>query len=251
VGENLLELLLLAEACHRAGAGSVAAVAPYLGYARQDRVAKEGQPLGARVVAEALGTGRLAQVVAVDLHSPAIASCIRSPVAHLTAVPVLVEALRAQVRPDSVVVAPDLGAVKLAEAYAGPLGLPLAVVHKLRVSGAEVAVRGVLGDVRAKRPLVVDDMISTGATIEAAVDALLARGCQPEIAVAATHGLLVGGAPERLSRPELSRILIADGLPPPPRAPDRMGVVRLAPLLAEAVRRLAAGRGLEGLLAAR
>ncbi|HEY7726136.1 MAG TPA: ribose-phosphate pyrophosphokinase [Anaeromyxobacteraceae bacterium] len=251
VGEHLLELLLLADACHRAGAGSVAAVVPYVGYARQDRVAREGQPLGARVLAEALGTGRFSQILAVDLHAPAVASCARAPVAHLTAVPALVEALRPQVRDDWVVVAPDLGAVKLAEAYARPLGLPLAVVHKHRISGTEVAVEGVAGDVRGKRPLVVDDMISTGATVEAALDALLAQGCRSDVTVAATHGLLVGEAVERLGRPELARTLVADSLPPPRRAPERLEVVRLAPLLADAVRRIGAARGLGDLLAAR
>jgi ribose-phosphate pyrophosphokinase len=251
VGEHLLELLLLADACHRAGAGSVAAIVPYVGYARQDRVAREGQPLGAGVLAEALGTGRLSQVIAVDLHSPAVASCVRAPMAHLTAVPAMVEALRPHAREDSVVVAPDLGAVKLAEAYARPLGLPLAVVHKLRVSGTEVAVEGVVGNVRGKRPLVVDDMISTGATVDAAVDALLAQGCRSDVTVAATHGLLVGAAVERLSRAELARTLVSDSLPPPARAPERLGVVRLAPLLAEAVRRICTARGLDDLLAAR
>jgi ribose-phosphate pyrophosphokinase len=251
VGENLLELLLLADACHRAGAASVSAVVPYVGYARQDRVAREGQPLGARVLAEALGTGRFSQVIAVDLHSPVIASCARAPMVHLTAVPAMVEALRPDAREDAVVVAPDLGAVKLAEAYAHALGLPLAVVHKLRTSGTEVAVQGVVGSVRGKRPLVVDDMISTGATVAAAVEALLAEGSQREVTVAATHGIFAGRAAERLDRPELARVLVADGLPPPPRAPGRLGVVRLAPLLAEAIRRISSARGLDELLAVR
>jgi len=251
VGELLLELLLLAHACRRAGAGSVSAIVPYVGYARQDRVTKEGQPLGARVLAEGLGTGGFSQVIAVDLHSPVVASCMRAPVAHLTAVPALVEALRAHVREDSVVVSPDLGAVKLAEAYARLLGLPLAVVSKIRLSGAEVAVRSVVGDVRDKRPLLVDDMISTGATVEAAVDAMLAHGSRPDVIVAATHGLFVGKAADRLSRPEGARVLVTDSLPPPPRAPPRLEVVRLAPLLAEAVRRIISAHRLDDLLAVR
>lgn len=251
VGELLLELLMLAHACRQAGAGSVSAIVPYVGYARQDRVMKEGKPLGARVLAEALGTGGFSQVIAVDLHSPVVASCVRAPVAHLTAVPVLVQALRAHVRDDSIVVSPDLGAVKLAEAYARLLELPLAVVSKIRSSGAEVAVRSVVGDVRDKRPLLVDDMISTGATVDAAVDAMLAHGSRPDFIVAATHGLFVGKAADRLNRSEEARVLVTDSLPPPPRAPARLEIVRLAPLLAEAIRRIIGGRELGELLAAR
>jgi ribose-phosphate pyrophosphokinase len=251
VGEHLLELLLVADACRRAGARSITAVVPYVGYARQDRVAREGTPLGARVVADVLGTAGLAQAIAVDLHSPVLASCVRAPVAHLTAVPLVAEALRPQVRDDSVVVAPDLGGVKLADAYARLLGVPLAVVYKVRVSPTEVAVRSVAGDVRGKWPVVVDDMISTGATIQAALQALVEHGSRREILVAATHGVLAAGAAERLTRPEVVRVLVTDSLPPPESPPERLEVVRLAPLLAEAVRRIVAERGLDDLLAAR
>ncbi len=251
VGEHLLELLLIADACRRAGARSVAAIVPYVGFARQDRVTKEGVPLGAKVLADALGTGGFCQVIAVDLHSPVIASCVHAPVAHLSAVPVIAEALRAHARPDSVVVAPDLGAVKLAEAYARLLELPLAVVSKVRLSPTEVSVRGVVGDVRGKRPIVVDDMISTGMTVDAAIDALLVHECQRDVVVAATHGLFAGEAPDRLSRPEIVRVVTTDSLPPAPKAPGRLEVIRLAPLLAEAVRRIVTERGLDELLAGR
>ncbi len=111
VGEHLLELLLIADACRRAGARSVTGIVPYVGFARQDRVTREGAPLGARVVADVLGTGVLNQVIAVDLHGPAIASSVHAPVTHLTAVPAVVEALRPSIPADAVVVAPELGAV--------------------------------------------------------------------------------------------------------------------------------------------
>ncbi len=111
--------------------------------------------------------------------------------------------------------------------------------------------RQVAGDVRGKRPLVVDDMISTGSTVEAAVGALVALGARPEIRVAATHGLFVAGAAERLDRPEVVEVAVTDSLPPAPRPPARLEVVPLAPLLAEAVRRIVAERGLDDLLAAR
>lgn len=249
VGEHLLEVLLLADACRRAGAGAIAAIGPYVGYARQDRVTKEGQPLGARVLAAALGTGGFSEVIAVDLHSPVMASCIEAPMAHLTAIPAMVAALRPCVDEESVVVAPDLGAVRLAEAYSRALEIPLAVVSKVRVSPVEVAVRSVMGDVRDKRPVVVDDMISTGTTVEAAVDALLAHGCRRDVVIAATHGLFVGDAATRLTRPEIVRVLVTDSLPPASRTPARLEVIRLAPLLAEAVRRLVGDRELGDLLA--
>lgn len=251
VGEHVLELLLLADACRRAGARSVAAMVPYMGFARQDRVTKEGRPLGAKVVADLLGTGGFSQIIAVDLHSPVIASCVNAPVAHLTAVPVMAEALRPVVADDSVVVAPDLGAAKLADAYARLLGLPLAVVYKLRTSPVEVVARRVAGDVRGKRPLVVDDMISTGATVDAAVGALIDQGSRREVLVVATHGLFAAGATERLNRPEVARVTVSDSLPPTSTSPVRLEIVRLAPLLAEAVRRIVSERGLDDLLAAR
>jgi ribose-phosphate pyrophosphokinase len=249
VGDHLLELLLLADACRRAGSGSITAVVPYVGLARQDRVTKEGRPLGAKVLADALGLGGFSQVIAVDLHSPVVASCFEAPVAHLTAVPVLAAALRARVREESIMVAPDLGAVRLAEAYARSLRLPLAVVSKARVSPLEVAVRSVVGDVRGKRPIVVDDMISTGSTVEAAVAAALAQGARPEVVVAATHGVFGEALGARLDRPEVLRVVVTDSLKGAAGSPARLEVVPLAPLLAEAVRRILGGRGLDELLA--
>ncbi|BDG02274.1 ribose-phosphate diphosphokinase [Anaeromyxobacter oryzae] len=250
-GDQLLELLLLADACHRAGAASVAAVVPYVAFARQDRVTREGQPLGAKVLARALGTAAFSLVVAVDLHSAVIASCIDAPVAHLTAEPLVAGALRPHVRADSVVVAPDLGAVKLAEAYARHLGLPLALVSKSRVSAAQVSVQRVVGDVAGKRPIIVDDMISTGATVQAALDALVAHGALGEAVVATTHGLFSGAGLERILRPDVTRVLATDSLPPAAGGAPQVEIVGLAPLLAEAIRRIVGARGLNELLSPR
>jgi ribose-phosphate pyrophosphokinase len=250
VGEHLLELLLIADACRRAGAGPVTAVTPYLGFARHDRITRDGQPLGARVLAQALGTGRFSQLVAVDVHSPAVAASLDVPLAHLSAVPALAAALRPHVTATSVVVAPDLGAVKLADAYASALGLPLAVVSKVRRSPTEVAVQTVVGDVRGKSPIVVDDMISTGSTADAAIDALRELGCRThEVIVAATHGLFVGGAADRLEGSRVLRVFTTDSLPLAPAAPPQTHVVSLAPLLAEALRRISGDRALDELTA--
>jgi ribose-phosphate pyrophosphokinase len=250
VGENLLDLLFLSDACHRAGAASIAAIVPYLGYARYDRVRREGQPLAAKVVAEALGTGLFSRLVALDLHSAVAAACIRAPLTHLTAAGTLTQALAARLPADAVVVSPDLGAVKLAETFARFLDLPLAVVHKTRISGSSVAVTSVMGEVRGKRPVLVDDLISTGGTLDAAVDALLARGCLPELTLLATHGLFAKDALARLSRPEVVLAMTTDSLPFQADLPANHKRVSIAPLLAESIRRLETGRSLDDLLAA-
>ena len=162
VGEYLLELALMTDACHRAGAARVTAVVPYLGYARHDRRETGQEPLGARVMAELLSASRVERLICLDLHSAAVEGCFPQPVEHVSAVPVLVEALRAKLPKNSVVISPDLGAVKRAELFARPLGLNVAVVHKQRLSGSEVQAQGVVGEVAGCHAIVVDDMISTG-----------------------------------------------------------------------------------------
>lgn len=246
---HLLELLLLADACRRAGARRRTAVVPYFGYARHDRRARGREAVGARVVADLLGTAGLDRVLAVDLHTGALEGFFAMPLEHLSAVPLLAEALRSSLDPQSVVVAPDLGAAKLADRYASLLGLPVAVVQKVRVSGAEVSVRGVSGDVRGRKPIVVDDMISTGATIEAAIEALVAAGAVPEATVAATHGLFVGSAPERLGRAPIRRCVVTDSVATPAERPPAHERVCLGPLLASAIDRLHRDGSLHALVA--
>ena len=243
---HFFELILLADACRRAGAARLTAVIPYFGYARQDRRARGRESVGARVVADLLAAAGFTRVVAVDLHSPALEGFFPFPVEHLTAVPELAKAVDPGA--DGTVVAPDLGAVRLADRYGQLLGRPVAIVHKTRVSGSEVAAHGVIGDAGDRAPIIVDDMISTGATIAAAHAALRQAGCRTDVTVVATHALLVGDAVERLRMLELQRLAVTDTvlLPLPPRLPLR--VVSVAPLLADAIRRLHEGRSLADLL---
>jgi ribose-phosphate pyrophosphokinase len=236
VADHLIELLLLADATRRGGAARVTAVIPYFGYARQDRRAHEREALGARVVADMVEAAHIDSVVAIDLHTSAIEGFFSAPLLHLSAVPALAEALRASVAWPAVVVAPDLGAVKLAEQYAQRLQLPTAVVRKVRLSGTEVRATEIIGDVRGHVPIVVDDMISTAGTVRAAVHALLAAGCQQRVFVAATHGVFVGPAEERLRDLPLARLLVTDTLPAPSTSSLPVQVVSVAPLLADAIR---------------
>jgi ribose-phosphate pyrophosphokinase len=250
--ENLLELLLVADACRRAGSARTTAVVPYLGYARQDRRARGREPIAARLVADLIQTAGLERVVAVDLHTTAIEGLFRMPIEHLSAMPLLAEAAHpwiARAEAPGVVVAPDLGAMRLAERYARALKLPLAVVHKSRLTGDAVRIGGVTGEVRGRAPVIVDDMVSTGGTIAAAVEALLERGALADVTVVASHALLVGTAIERLQNLALRRLIVTDSVPVAADCPLPVAVVSLAPLLADVIDRLHRGRSLDDLVA--
>ncbi len=241
VDTHLMELLLLVDACRRRGAARVTAVVPYLAYARQDRRETGQEPLGARLVAELLQAAGVERLVVVDLHSPAVEGCFRIPVEHLSALPLLAAHLQRTASPGSVIVSPDLGAVKRAERCAAPLKLPVAVVHKRRMSGSQVEAHQITGEVADCAPILVDDMISTAGTIEAAVGALLEAGCAREVTVVATHALLVGPAIERLGRLPLRRLLTTDSVPQSEQLPFPVEVVSIASLLARSIERLRTG----------
>ena len=249
VSEHVVELLLLLDACRRAGAERVTAVVPYFGYARQDRLGQAGEAVGARVIADALVSAGAQRLVVVDPHTAALEAMCSVPVEMLTAVPVLAGALDPELAEDAVVVAPDLGAVKLAERYAALVARPVAVVRKSRVSGETVRAEELVGDVEGRAALIVDDMISTGSTIEAAIRVLLAHGAAADIVVAATHGLLVGPAPERLAALPVRRLLVTDTLPRGDWRNLEVEVQSIAALLADGIGRLHRDADLTDLLA--
>ena len=169
---------------------------------------------------------------------------------HLTAEPVLAAAIRPLVGRDGVIVAPDLGAAKLARRYAQRLDLPMAVVHKIRTSPTEVAAERLVGEVRGRRPVIVDDMISTGATIAAAREAVLLAGALPEIIVAATHGVCAPGWQRALAHPAIRHLLMTNTLELTEELDDeRIRRVSVVPVLAEAIRRLHEDAPLGDLLA--
>jgi ribose-phosphate pyrophosphokinase len=245
--QHLVETLFLADACRRAGAARITAIMPYFGYARQDRRANGRQAIGGRVVADALSNAGLDRIVAVDLHTVSLEGFFTVPLEHLSAMALLANAVDDIMTDNSVIVAPDLGAAKLAERYAALLHRPFAVVHKTRVSGENVVAHGVVGEVKGRRPIIVDDMVSTAGTIAAASQALLEAGCEPELVVIATHGVLVGPAVKRLSALPLKRLIVTDSLPPRDH-PLPIRVASLASILAEAASRLNVGESMDGLL---
>lgn len=237
VGEHLLELTMMADAIHRGGARSVTAVVPYLGYARQDRRELGREPLGARVMAELLSAGRIDRLVCLDLHSRAVEGCFPQAVEHASAVAALAAQLADVPRP-AVVISPDLGAVKRAEAYAQLLDLPVAIIHKQRLTGSDVSVRGVVGAVKGLFPVVVDDMISTGGTMAASIQAVLDAGAQPQVTIVASHGLFVGQAFERLGKLPIRKIVVTNSVPQLAQVPFKIQVISAAPMLAAVVTRL-------------
>jgi ribose-phosphate pyrophosphokinase len=237
VADHLLELLLLADACKRAGAARITAVIPYFGYARQDRRENSGEPIGASLIADLLST-RMQQIVTLDLHNPAIEGFFTVPVEHLTAVPLLAEKLRPSIDENSILVAPDLGAVKLVQRYADLLDLPVAYIHKIRLSGKEVSVQGVTGEIKDRMPVIVDDMISTGGTMISAVEALLDMGCRTPVTLSATHGVLVSKTTQQLATLPIAKIILTNSLPREKEVALPREYVSISSLLADTIKRL-------------
>ena len=237
VDGHLVELLLFLDAARRGGAARITAVVPYFGYARQDRRNRPGEPIGVRLVAEVIATAGAERLVVVDPHSRSFETACSLPVETLSARRPLLDALMAKGSGYEVVVAPDLGAIQLAEEVAGVLELPVVFVRKHRISGAAVKADELVGVVDGRRALVVDDMIATGATIEAAAGLLRTHGVLG-LGVLATHGLFVGGAGARLGYLGLADLFITDSLPLPVDAAGEWKVCTIAPLLAEAIGRL-------------
>ena len=247
VTESLFELLLFIDACRRAGTREITAVVPYLGYARADKRHARRVAITASMLAQLLTTTGLHHLVTVDLHSPQIEGFYPVPVEALTAVPILCAELKAALPSTTVVISPDEGRVHMAREFGRILGFPIAVLHKIRASATETKVLHVVGDVRGRSCLIIDDMITTGGTIANAVSALLKAGASPEITIAATHGVLVEGARERLSHPAIRRITVTDTIAQQHTAWPELKVVTLAPLLAAAIQRLSGGESMSDL----
>jgi ribose-phosphate pyrophosphokinase len=242
VNDSLMELLVYIDCLRRASARRITAVIPYFGYARQDRKDEGRVPITAKLVANLITGAGCDRVLCVDLHAAQIQGFFDIPVDHLTAAPVLVEhyqSLRDQLG-ECVVVSPDVGNVKVANMFANLLGFDMAIIDKRRQSGSKVSVKNLIGEVKGRRVLMFDDMISTAGTVSEAARVVMeegAVGCE----CACTHAVMVGQAFNRLSVPEISRITITDTIPGGDRLKpleDKLTVRSVARLLGEAVHRI-------------
>ena len=238
VNDHLVELLALTDACRRGAAARITAVMPYFGYGRADKRQGRREPIMGRIVADLLENAGIGHLVTIDPHTPQLEGFFRVPVDSLTAVPALCRRLQELLVPGTVIVSPDAGRVPLAQQYAECLELPVVTVQKRRVSGSETEVFQVAGDVSLRACLIVDDIIATGGTIAGTVRALLENGARPEILVAATHGLLLPGAREKLAHSAIRAIVVTDSAAIEQSDWAQLHVVSVAPLLAGALRRL-------------
>src|SRR5579859_2976782 len=212
VDEHLMELLLMIDALKRASARRITAVIPYFGYARQDRKDKPRSPISSKLVADLLTAAGAHRALIVDLHTPQLQGFFNIPVDHLFASPVLVSHFRELNLPNLTVVSPDAGGVERARFFATKMGAPLAIVDKRRTDMNVAEVMNVIGDVRGRTCLVIDDIVDTAGTLVKTVDALLANGAAV-VHACASHGVLSGPAIDRIANSRMEQLVITNTIP--------------------------------------
>lgn len=239
VNDNLMELLLIIDACKRASAGRITAVIPYFGYARQDRKARARDPISAKLVADILQTAGANRVLTMDLHSSQLQGFFNIPVDNLMGMPVLAKHFKKVGVPDNLtIVSPDTGSVVRSRAMASRFDSPLAIIDKRRPRANVMEVMNVVGEVKGRMCLMLDDMIDTAGTICQGAQALVDNGAEKVIACC-THAVLSGPAIERLEKSPLSKIVVLDTIDlPEEKRIDKIEIVSIADIFAEAIERV-------------
>lgn len=240
VNDNIMELLIMLDAFKRASAGRITAVIPNYAYARQDRKAKARQPITAKLMADLIHTAGAERVLTMDLHAPQIQGFFDIPVDHLEGVPILAKYFKKLKlnEDETIVVSPDIGGVKRARKFAEKLHAPIAIIDKRRPKPNVSEVMSIIGDVKGKRAILVDDMIDTAGSIVNAAEALMKMGAK-EVYACCTHAVLSGPAIERLDKSPLKQIVILNTIPVDgDKKIDKIKVLSVAPIFAEAIRRI-------------
>ena len=239
VNDALMELLIMIDALRRASAGRITAVIPYFGYARQDRKTKPRDPISAKLVANLITRAGADRVLTMDLHANQIQGFFDIPVDNLLGSPLFVsECFRkfAAVQDETMVVSPDVGSVARARAFAQKLNMPLAIVDKRRQKANSSEVMNIIGDVKGKHVILLDDMVDTGGSLCHAAKALVDIGGAKDVTACATHGLLSGPAVKRISESVMDEVVFLDTIPPKPGMTcDKIRYISVAHMFAEAI----------------
>lgn len=239
VNDHLMELLIMIDAAKRASAARINAVVPYYGYARQDRKTRGREPISAKLVANLLTTAGADRVITMDLHAGQIQGYFDIPVDHLTAMPTLANYFKELIKgKDYVVVSPDLGGVTRARTFAHHLNLPLAIIEKRRPRPNESEVLNIIGDIKDKNAIIIDDIIDTAGTITNAAKVLKEKGAK-DVYITATHGVLSGPAMERIASSVVEKCVITDTIPLAEGIKaEKIEVVSCAPAFAAAIKNI-------------
>jgi len=246
VNENAMELLIMLDALKRASAGRVTAVIPYFGYARADRKTEPRVPISAKLMANLLTTAGAHRVISLDLHAGQIQGFFDIPVDHLQAYPVFQQYFRKKNLKDLVIVSPDVGGVERARAFAKVFDAGLVIIDKRRPRPNEASVYHVIGEVRGRTCIVLDDMVDTAGTLTKVAAVVKKKGAARIIA-AATHGILSGNAIDLVNGSDLEELALTDSIPIHPPAGSKITVLSVAALLGEAIRRNHLGESISAL----
>ncbi|MGN1030184.1 MAG: ribose-phosphate pyrophosphokinase, partial [Butyricicoccaceae bacterium] len=242
VNDNLMELLIMIDACKRASAGRITAVIPYFGYARQDRKTKARDPISAKLVADIITAAGADRVLTMDLHAHQLQGFFDIPVDNLMGASVLIPHIAGQFgrsREDVVIVSPDLGSVSRARKFCEKLDYPLAIIDKRRPRANVSEVMNIIGDVRGKKCIICDDLIDTAGTLCHAAEALIEKGGATEVYACATHAVMSGPAIERLQNSPIKELTVLDPIPlPPEKQIPMIKVLPVAPVFTEAIARI-------------
>jgi ribose-phosphate pyrophosphokinase len=235
--DNLMELLLMIDAAKRASAHSVIAVVPYFGWARQDRKDKPRVSIAAKLIADMLSTAGINRLISMDLHADQIQGFFNVPVDHLYASTVFLDYIKHELAIDNLVIAtPDVGGTKRASSYSKYLGIPMVICHKSRLRANEVAEMRIIGEVEGQDVLLVDDIVDTAGTITKAANLMMENGAKSVRAIA-SHAVMSDPASIRVDQSSLTEIIFTDSIPYPKKC-DKVKILSIADMFAEAIRRV-------------
>ena len=242
VNDNFMELVLLIDAFKRASVHSISVVVPYFPYSRQERMARGRESISAKVVANIFENQGADRVIFVDIHNRAIQGFFNIPVDPISALPVLTEYFRKPEFKDAVIVSPDVGRASMAAKYAESLNLPLVVMHKRRASPLETKTTHIVGDIKGRRPIIIDDMIASGSVLKQ-IDSLYKNGAEGKAYFSITHPILLPSALELLDKDErIEKLVVTNTIPiPPEKFHPKIEVISIAPLLADIINRIHKG----------